>query len=148
MSRGGSRQGRKGVAYKQRTDLNTVKPLPVTTVPDQPYGAAKAQADAQSVVPMQGGLPTPSVLNGQQSEPTGPMPGELPSLTAPSSRPDEPVTHGMPLGPGGGTDIFPTAPDPVLKGLAILNSLGDRLPPELKAVQAYLDTMQNNGVNG
>ena len=77
--------------YPNRTDLNNpVKKLPVTTVPGQTYGEAGAQRRAQKA-PQQ-----------QQRQPLPVTP-----LTAPTERPDEPVTAGNPLGAGPGTDVLP-----------------------------------------
>ena len=111
MPRGGSRQGKAGRAYSNRTDLNGS--LPVTTVPGQPYGAAKQQADAQRTVPM--GTPALPPVPDLNSHPS-PLPGELPPLTGPSSRPDEPVTHGLPVGPGGGPEVLPINAQPGVGG--------------------------------
>jgi hypothetical protein len=61
------------------------------------YGEAKALTEMQSGAPMQGNpipnLPTPSV---QSMTPITP-------LTAPTERPNEPLTSGMPFGPGSNT---------------------------------------------
>ena len=149
MARGGRRNGTPGKAYANRTDLQTgAKPLPVTTAPGQPYGASKAQQDAQAAVPM-AGTPMPAVSAPAQPVAPwdGPMAGEVTGLLAPSERPDEPVTHGLPIGAGGGTELFPSAPSLLMKGMALLNTLGDQLTPELKAVARALNLSQVNGVN-
>lgn len=101
MPRGGARQGTPGRAYGNRSDLNGPKPpgtpLPVTAAAGQPYGARKAQEDAQRAVPMAAGLPAPA-------------PTQVPSLAEPSSRPDEPVTSGLPMGPGAGPEALTAFP--------------------------------------
>lgn len=57
------------------------------------YGERKALREMQQSAPMQGN-PVPSV-------PTPSVPMEpLTPLNAPTTRPDEPVTSGMPFGPG------------------------------------------------
>lgn len=141
MPRGGSRNGAVGKAYANRTDLQTgSKPLPITAVPGQPYGAAGQQMAAQASVPM---APT-SIAPAQPEAPMGTMAGELPSLMAPSDRPHEPLTHGLAVGPGGGPEVFPQEISPVLKGLSILNTLPN-LPPELAAVARFLNVSQTNG---
>jgi len=96
--RGGARQGTPGTAYGQRTDLNQ----PISTVPNQEYGMAKQQADAQRAVPMAASpvaaapaQPAPASTGGAPL----PRPGELPHLE-PTNRPEEPVTAGLPFGPG------------------------------------------------
>lgn len=88
MPPGGRRQGTQGTAYRQRTDLASDR-QPVRTVASKEYGKRTRQEQAQSVMPL------PDV--------TGiPKPGSVPSLTAPTSRPDEPVTAGLPIGAGPG----------------------------------------------
>lgn len=66
------------------------------------YGEAKAMQEMQSGAPMQGNpvpnVPTPSV----PMEPITP-------LNAPTTRPDEPVTSGMPFGPGSNVPPVVTA---------------------------------------
>ena len=121
MPRGGRRQGRTGQAYGNRTDLNGS--LPVQTAPGQPYGQAGQQAAAQKAVPM--GTPTvppPAAPQPGQPEPQYATPQDVPGLTDPTARPDEHLMTGAPSGPGPGPEMFPSAPDPVLRGLAILNS--------------------------
>jgi hypothetical protein len=95
--RGGARQGTPGTVYTNRTDLNE----PISTVPNQEYGKAKAQADAQRVVPM-GASPvaaapeqpqTPAQMPAAASRPL-PRPGQMPYLD-PSSTPHEPATSGL-----------------------------------------------------
>lgn len=145
MPRGGSRRGKAGAAYSSRTDLMEKPRLPVTTVPGQPYGAAKAQADAQAAVPM--GSPALPDMPDLSDHPH-PLPGELPPLTGPSNMPGQPVTHGLPVGPGAGPEALTGigAPlSPLTQGVAILNSLGKHLPPELSSVVKYLNVTQNNG---
>lgn len=131
------------MAHPQRTDLNTPKPLPPTAVPGQPYGEAGKQLAAQTAVPMSP-LPVAPAAPAQAvpQQPMGPAPGELPGLLDPSGRPDEPLTHGLPFGPGAGPEIFAPPPSPVLKGLALLNVLGDDLPASLRAVRDALNVNQ------
>lgn len=100
---GGSRDGKVGKAYGNRSDLNGGK-LPIATAKGQAYGEAKAQADAQSVVPM-GGTPPPA--QGMPAIPEGMAgPGSMPGLSAPSADPDEDVMSGAAIGPGPGPDAF------------------------------------------
>jgi hypothetical protein len=146
MARGGARQGKPGTQHLNRTDLNVAK-LPATAAPGQTYGQAGQQLAAQSAVPM-GQQPT--TTPGAATPPTaapGVTPGSLGPLTAPTARPDEPLTAGAPFGAGPNQPpTAPAAPDPVLKGLAILNTLGDRLPPELKQIAQYLNVSQQNQI--
>ena len=87
--------------YPNRTDLNNpAKKLPVTTAPGQTYGEAGAQRAAQKAVPM--GAPQPPQAQQQQRQPLPVTP-----LTAPTERPDEPITAGNPLGAGPGMESLP-----------------------------------------
>lgn len=68
---------------------------------------------AQQAVPM-GAQPTPTAPGGPpsaaggQAGPPPPAPGSLTPLTAPSQRPDEPLTAGAPFGPGPNSTGLPT----------------------------------------
>ena len=87
--------------YPNRTDLNNpAKKLAVTTVPGQTYGEAGVQRRAQQAVPM--GAPQPPQTQQQQRQPLPVTP-----LTAPTERPDEPITAGNPLGAGPGMESLP-----------------------------------------
>ena len=153
MPRGGSRNGNIGTQYANRSDLaGPAKAATITAVPGQAYGAAGAQMAAQSAVPMANGNLNPaqgagmgvgSVDPAAQSVSSGPAPGELGPLTGPSVRPNEPVTHGLNVGPGAGSEVF-AKPNPLLTGLALLNASGMRLSPEIQAVQAALSASQAN----
>lgn len=70
-------------------------PLADNPVPGQTYGAETAQKNAMDAVPM-----APSPL---------PAPGSVP-LVRPSERPNEPFTHGLPVGPGAGPEALEGAP--------------------------------------
>lgn len=119
--RGGPRTGRLGKNYTNRTDLNPAAPkaLPPTAVPNQQYGQAKAQIDAQKVAPMANG-PLASPIVPQLGQPQGASstsPGQsqsvpLTSLFAPTQKPNEPVTAGVANSPGPGPDAL-NIPDPV-----------------------------------
>jgi len=89
-------------SYSNRTDLNNpVKKLPVTAATGQTYGEAGAQRRAQQAVPM--GAPQPPQTAQQQQR----QPLPVTPLTAPTERPDEPITAGNPLGAGPGMDMLP-----------------------------------------
>lgn len=75
-------------ALSQRTDGGPGQ-TPMD-LPDAKYGEAKAFADQQAGAPL---AQAPS------------MPEVIP-LDAPTTRPDEPVTAGAPLGPGPGAEIL------------------------------------------
>ena len=109
--RGGARDGAIGGQYANRTDLSQGK-LPVKAAPNQAYGEAGAQRAAQGVVPM--GTPSISTSFPQTAQQSSQAPAQFPSMVAPqvqpgslpylhpTNRPDEPVTAGLPFGPGAG----------------------------------------------
>lgn len=104
MPRGGRRSGSAGKSYTNRTDLNSVRTLPATAATGQPYGEAGKQLAAQKIVPM-GTTPVPAPA--APPAPMGPGPGELTALNAPSERPNEPLTHGLSIGAGAGSEVLP-----------------------------------------
>ena len=94
-----------------RTDRLT--PEAPTAVPNQTYGAAGQQLAAQRAVPMAGAptmpaapAPTgsPGDLMAQAQAHNGP--GDSMQLDRPTERPNEPVTHGLPGGPGAGPEAL------------------------------------------
>ena len=103
--RGGARQGTPGTAYGNRTDLN----MPISTVPGQEYGKAAMQRRAQQAVPM-GQSPVAAPEEAPQMSQASPLPrpGSLPYF-GPTNRPNEPVTEGLPFGPGANS-MAPVAP--------------------------------------
>lgn len=99
-----------------RTDRLT--PEAPTAVTGQTYGQAGEQLANQRIVPISG---TPTIQPSapaatQPAPPSGPDlmaatqghngPGDSLSLMRPTERPDEPVTHGLPSGPGGGPEAL------------------------------------------
>lgn len=112
-NRGGARQGALGQTYANRSDLNGPATQPIQVAPSQQYGQGVAQTQAQQAIPLPNSNVLPSnpqqAVQAQQaaaSIPAGPMPGEMPGLQDPSLRPNEPVTHGAPSGPGGGPEVL------------------------------------------
>lgn len=93
-NRGGRREYN-GKANPNRTDLNTPKP-PVARFEDQTYGTQAAQVAQQQAAP----APAPFV----------PPPPPTP-IDAPTERPWEPSTAGLPFGPGPGPEALGTAPN-------------------------------------
>lgn len=75
-----------------------------TTVPGQDYGEAAAQRIAQQAIPMGSpsspGAPVPSL----SPAPSAPIAGSNGPISRPSERPNEPVTTGLPMGPGAGPE--------------------------------------------
>lgn len=88
--RGGRRSGRPGAAYAQRSDLNAKprlaeqRPQPVRVARGGTYGTRQQSEAAQRAVPL------PEVV----------------PLDAPTARPDEPLTAGLPSGPGPGPEAL------------------------------------------
>lgn len=114
---GGPRTGTPGTAYRNRSDLNGTQP--VRTAPGQPYGSRVQQERAMEAVPLPrqgaadpagGGPPTPA-----------PQPGGLTPLTAPTQRPHEPITAGVDVGPGPGSQVLASSPRNV--GRSVLTEL-------------------------
>ena len=68
-----------------------------------PYGDATDLAGQESVAPMAG---TPNVPQPQPQQMAGAAPVPLP-FDRPTERPDEPITQGVDIGPGAGSDILP-----------------------------------------
>lgn len=120
MARGGARLGTPGTSYSNRTDLQA---QPVRTATGQTYGAAGAQAAAQRAMPLAqvptasppGGAPT-----GQGMDPSaqGEAHPAIGSLYGDTMNPDEPVTAGLPSGPGAGPSFGGTNDRDILAALA------------------------------
>jgi hypothetical protein len=88
MPRGGKRQGTPGKAYANRTDMTS-------DYANETSAAAGGMTAPTSASPMQ--LPT--------------YPDQIPNLSDPTSRPDEPVTDGLASGAGRGPEAM-TGLDP------------------------------------
>lgn len=148
-NRGGRRKPQQGATYQNRTDLQTRQP--VQTTPGQVYGKAAAQANAQKVVPLPGPGAQPSpdtTMAGAGPQPPaslgqGPMPGELGPLHAPTDRPGEPVTHGLPTGPGAGPEVL-QPPNPLVKAAAVLNNLGSAADAETQKLRTFINAQLGN----
>lgn len=107
MPRGGKRTGSPGTNYSNRSDLASPG---IATYKGLPYGGQTQLTQDQQAVPV-GPPPTPGAGGPAPQAPQGPTPGSLGALGAPSARPLEPVTHGLPSGPGGGPEVMPGAPN-------------------------------------
>ena len=88
--------------FSKRTDAGG---QPIRDLPDPSYGEATAFRDAQKGAPLAGSQmdavpppPSPSTM-GPSGPPVGPS-QPLPDIFGGTSRPDEPVTAGAPVGPG------------------------------------------------
>ena len=129
MPRGGKRNGRPGASYPNRSDLNR---QPVRTVPGQTYGQAGQQAAAQKAVPLPQSQPVP------QQPFVPPDPG---LLSAPSARPNEPVTAGVPIGAGPGPEALGPYSGPDDMVLAKLRAAYANEPnPGLEALIARMES--------
>lgn len=119
MPRGGKRQGTQGRAYSNRTDLTSN------------YGPNGNAAT--------GGMEAPR----EQTPLMGPAIGaeQIPNLSDPSMRPNEPVTAGLPVGPGAGPEALgpmpPPPTDPVRQVILAMMQVAPN--PDLARVLARLD---------
>ena len=141
--RGGAREGEQGKAYSNRTDLNQSK-QPVMVASGQPYGARQAQEAAQGAIPLPA---APPVSVPAQPRPQVPAPGSLGVFNRGTERPDEPLTAGLPIGPGSGPEVLPMSPvlsqDDQL--LAQLRGLYSAFPSEdLAALIDYAERNRNS----
>ena len=100
--------------------------LPISTASNQQYGMRLAQQKSQQAVPM-GESP---VSAPQQTKPTV-RPGSLTPLTAPTARPNEPITAGANFGPG------PTA---LGAGIPMMPSQGAMAIDELRQIAQIFPT--------
>lgn len=148
--KGGKRYGAPGAAYGNRTDLNQNR-QPVQAAAGQPYGVRGAQEAAQRAVPLPAAppvrsAPPPAPASGVSPVTTGPLPGALGSLTRPTDRPDEPLTHGLPFGPGAGPEVI-RAPAVLSEDdqlVAELRGLYAAFPsPEIAALLSYAEGARN-----
>jgi hypothetical protein len=111
---------------------------PVTVASGQAYGERAEQVAAQRAIPLaraEGFQPAPSGGGGggggapSGSSMTGPLPGQVVPLDAPSQRPDEPVTAGMAMGAGPGPEV-----------LGPLAGMRDSVADELRAIYVRFPT--------
>lgn len=130
--------------YPQRSDLRAKQPI--RTAPGQQYGMQTQQANAQKVAPLpQGNAQIPT-------SPTGPPPSAgmlgggppVTPLTAPTQRPGEPLTTGIPSGPGAGPEALTPRNNPVVQVAAVLNQLGDQADPDTKRLRDQLNASITN----
>lgn len=115
---GGARQGEPGRAYANRTDLSG-------SYTGQQYGQATAQRQSMQAVPVAapGGpsAPVPAPAS------TAPPPGSAGPFNRPTDRPGEPVTAGLPIGPGAGPEAM---------------GMGDSTQEDLRTLAPYLPTLE------
>lgn len=134
MPRGGRRQGTQGARYANRADLQQ-GPRPITRIPGQPYGAQSEQVALQRAVqpaPV-GPSAAPAAVGAATSGASGlPAATQPVPLSAPTARPNEPVTAGIDLGAGPGAPT--TAPIDVNDLLSVMA----RSTPEAAQLYDYL----------
>lgn len=82
-------------ALSQRTDHQ-----PMATLPDAQYGEERTFHDQQAAAPLAAAAPVPGGGGG------GGAGGALATIDGPSQRPGEPVTAGVPIGPGPGPEAL------------------------------------------
>lgn len=103
MPRGGRRGGKPGVAYQNRTDLNSAANK---VGPSQQYGDAAAKQRQLQALPIQTQVATPAQAPVARPNPGGPPPGSLGDFLRPTERPNEPLTAGIPMGAGPGPEAL------------------------------------------
>lgn len=86
-----------GGAYANRTDMTQ----PVRTATGQPYGQAQALEQAQQAAPLPQQAPMDQILGAAQNFNFNPV-----QLNAPTARPNEPITQGLPMGAGAGPEVL------------------------------------------
>lgn len=101
-----------GVGKKStRTDGNVqaVKVPNVGSSPDLQYGDRQMLENAQRIAPIGSGAGAGAAPRQPAGAPLapGPLPGHL---AGPSNRPGEPVTAGLPMGPGAGPEVLKAPP--------------------------------------
>lgn len=92
-------------ALSKRTDGRQ----PTRPLPNAKYGENAAFEQAQQAAPMSGDIGMGAGA-GPMAPPTGPDLSGIVPFGDPSQRPDEPITAGMPQGPGGGSVFNPQKP--------------------------------------
>lgn len=131
MPRGGKRSGTPGKGYSNRTDLAQVpKGLP--------YGERQAREQALQAQPLprQGGAPpAPPRRPGALAEAV--------PLDAPTQRPGEPVTAGVPMGPGAGPEALGTVSQAPIDLLRVLYR---RFP--LESIRQLLERAEEDEADG
>jgi hypothetical protein len=141
-NRGGAREGKPGAAYSNRSDLTQAPAAP----PAKTYGDRTRQIASQRAVPLPA-APDP----GAASTPRGPggaamNPQELmglvqglPGLTDPSQRPNEPLTAGLPTGPGAGPGALAATPPQSGASGMLRRMLAEYPDPEMFALVEMAD---------
>lgn len=131
-------------ALSRRTD----GAQPMTAPTGMDYGDHKAllQQEATAPMPQDSAPATPSIPAAPQG--VGPAPYTGPGLTDPSQRPDEPITHGVDIGAGGGPEVMPAAALPPNQPDGYITNLLNSLSPtdSTGLVAQLLLSAQSRGV--
>ena len=106
-------------SLSQRTDGGPADKQAARYISGLPYGEGQAMMDTQNSAPM---AAAPSIE--QSNMPSGlasAAASPLIPLDAPSNRPDEPVTHGADMGPGGSSSVLNIPTDTAMMDQDIQN---------------------------
>lgn len=101
--RGGRKKATPGSTYTNRSDLATHQPLPLPT--GQEYGQRKTLTDSLKAAPIAAPAPVAPAPAPASAAPPAPLPAP-PPLNGPTQRPNEPITAGLPVGPGPGPEVL------------------------------------------
>ena len=115
-------------ALSERTDLN-VSNQPARYISGLPYGQGEATYNQQTAAPMAGSAEPMAVP-------------EVTRLTAPTSRPDEPITAGVDFGPGPDSTVL-NLPNTKPTILNVIQSIAENDPTGDTEI-IFLD-LQNRG---
>jgi len=140
-NRGGPRTGSVGGQYPNRKDMRVPgAPIGPSNLPaSAQYGQGVQQAQGLRVTPAGPPSSPPSPQGGGQGQPML-APGDVPGLGDPTANPNEPVTAGLPIGPGAGPEALGimTQDSPEL---GIARRLFLEYPnPDLRNYIAYLES--------
>ena len=116
-------------SMSKRTDLN-VSNQPARYISGLPYGQGQATYDQQVAAPMAGAAEVPMALP------------EITRLTAPTGRPNEPITAGVDFGPGPDSTII-NLPNTQPTILNVIQTIAEN-DPSGDAELIFLD-LQNRG---
>lgn len=96
-------------ANSARTDGGPADKQAMSVAPGQAYGERKAQLDAQRTAPLPASAPVP---DGQPVNAPVKLPEFAGGLMGPTAYPDRPITHGVDIGAGAGSEALqlPGAP--------------------------------------
>jgi hypothetical protein len=149
-----------GTAGKAQRHDTVMPTQPVQAPTGMAYGAHAESVAAQNALPLPQAPPPGAAPTGGPATGGGPPPGSpfgaavdaasamqppdpTQILSAPTARPGEPLTHGMPFGPGGGPEVL-QPPDPRQTTAAILNALGTEIDPQTKRLRDVLNAQLGN----